>query len=99
MDAKTVIQQLGGPSAAARFFECKPAAVSQWKRNNRIPNARLLHLKAARPDLYSNPDDGLPRLVPAQTVEERRVQDQRVADRRIPDIFETSAIADDEKAA
>ena len=51
MDAKTIIQQLGGPSAAARFFECRPSAVSQWKRNNRIPNARMLHLKAARPDL------------------------------------------------
>jgi hypothetical protein len=52
MDAKTIISKLGGPSAAARFFECRPAAVSQWKRDNKIPNARLLHLKAARPDLF-----------------------------------------------
>lgn len=52
MDAKTIIQRLGGPSAAARFFECRPSAVSQWKRNNKIPRARLLHLKAARPELF-----------------------------------------------
>lgn len=52
MDVRTIIQKLGGPSAAARFFECRPAAVSQWKRENKIPNARLLHLKAARPELF-----------------------------------------------
>jgi hypothetical protein len=52
MDARTIIEKLGGPTAAARFFECRPAAVSQWKSNNRIPHARLLHLKAARPDLF-----------------------------------------------
>jgi len=52
MDAKTIIDKMNGPSAAARFFECSPAAVSQWKRDNKIPKARLLHLKAARPDLF-----------------------------------------------
>jgi hypothetical protein len=52
MDVTFIIQQLGGPSAAARFFEIAPAAVSQWKQKNKIPNARLLHLKAARPDLF-----------------------------------------------
>lgn len=52
MDAKTLIDKLNGPSAAARFFECSAAAVSQWKRANHIPKARLLHLKAARPDLF-----------------------------------------------
>lgn len=55
MDARHIIKKLGGPSAVARFFECRPAAVSQWKRENRIPNARLLHLKAARPDLFGHP--------------------------------------------
>lgn len=56
MDAKTIIEKLGGPSKAARMFECKPSAVSQWKRDNKIPNARLLHLKAARPDLFEHDD-------------------------------------------
>jgi len=52
-----IIQRLGGPSAAARFFECRPSAISQWKRDNKIPNARLLHLKAARPDLFEDQQD------------------------------------------
>lgn len=60
MDARTIIQKLGGPSAAARFFECRPAAVSQWKRENKIPNARLLHLKAARPELFESADHPTP---------------------------------------
>lgn len=61
MDARTIIQKLGGPSEAARFFECRPAAVSQWKRDNKIPHARLLHLKAARPDLFGEPRSGIER--------------------------------------
>lgn len=41
-----------------------------------------------RPDLYPNPGDALPRLVPDEIVEDRRQTDQRrVADRRIPDLF------------
>lgn len=52
MDVTLIITKLGGPSAAARFFECKPSAISQWKRDSKIPKARLLHLKAARPDLF-----------------------------------------------
>lgn len=40
-----------------------------------------------RPDLYPNPGDAMPRLIPAVVVEDRRVQDQRVGDRRIPDLF------------
>lgn len=56
MDARNIIQELGGTSATARFFECRPAAVSQWKRENKLPNARLLHLKAARPDLFALAD-------------------------------------------
>jgi DNA-binding transcriptional regulator YdaS (Cro superfamily) len=52
MDVKNIIQELGGATAAARFFEISQAAVSQWKQKNKIPQARLLHLKAARPDLF-----------------------------------------------
>lgn len=87
MDAKTIIQKLGGPSTAARFFECRPAAVSQWKRDNRIPNARLLHLKAARPDLFE------------PKVEERRSHDQRLGERRALDFFESPVPIEGEKAA
>lgn len=79
MDARTIIQKLGGPSAAARFFECKPAAVSQWKRDNRIPNARLLHLKAACPDLFDQPQtgDNFGGLGEPRTGLERREEDRR----------------------
>lgn len=87
LNVSVIIQNLGGPSAAARFFECKPSAVSQWVRENKIPNARLLHLKAARPDLF----------VPK--VPERRVRDQRTGDRRIPDLFEAAETPEKEKAA
>ena len=52
MDVNIIIEKLGGPSKAAQLFECSPAAVSQWKRDGKIPNARLIHLKAARPDLF-----------------------------------------------
>lgn len=55
MDARTLIEKLGGPTAAARMFECTQSAVSQWKRDNKIPPARMLHLKAARPDLFAQP--------------------------------------------
>ena len=57
MNVRTLIQQLGGPTKAAGFFECTSAAISQWIRENKIPNARLLHLKAARPDLFDNEQD------------------------------------------
>lgn len=57
MDVNLIISKLGGPSKAAHFFECTPAAISQWKRDQKIPNARLLHLKAARPDLFEQKQD------------------------------------------
>ena len=57
MNVKHTIQQLGGPAKAALFFECTSAAISQWIRENKIPNARLLHLKAARPDLFESEQD------------------------------------------
>jgi DNA-binding transcriptional regulator YdaS (Cro superfamily) len=56
MEVKAIIQQLGGPSAAARFFRIRPAAVSQWISKNKIPQARLLHLEAVRPDLFEYQD-------------------------------------------
>lgn len=91
MDARTIIQKLGGPSAAARFFECRPAAVSQWKRENKIPNARLLHLKAARPELFEPSDidqstptgtEQEPGMVFGEFGEPRTGVDRREEDRR-----------------
>lgn len=51
-----------------------------------------------RPDLYPNPGDGLPVLIPAAP-EDRREQEQRVADRRLPDLFEATPPVEGEKAA
>lgn len=52
-----------------------------------------------RPDLYPNPGDGLPVLIPVDAIEDRRVQDHRMGERRAPDLFEAPATVDDEKAA
>lgn len=52
-----------------------------------------------RPDLYPNPGDAMPRLVPTETVEERRVHDQRAGDRRAPDLFVSTESTEGEKAA
>ena len=118
LNVSVIIKNMGGPSAASRFFECKPSAVSQWVRENKIPNARLLHLKAARPDLfgpsaeflewqmtpheiradlYPNPGDAMPRLIPAEVIEDRRQQDQRAGDRRALDLIVPPVLAETEK--
>ena len=47
-----VIEQLGGDVKAAEFFEITRQAVAKFRKQRRFPNARLLHLKAARPDLF-----------------------------------------------
>lgn len=46
-----VVQRLGGPSEVARLNGITPSAVSQWVTNG-IPKARLLYLKAIRPDVF-----------------------------------------------
>ena len=46
-----VVQRLGGPSEVARLNGITPSAVSQWITNG-IPQARLLYLKAIRPDVF-----------------------------------------------
>lgn len=59
MDTEIIIKRLGGVSEVARLCECTPQAVSQWfgidpatKEARFIPNARLLYLKAIRPDVF-----------------------------------------------
>jgi len=59
----------GGPSAVARRFKINPWAVSKW-RQSEVPPKRVLALcrfggwqvtpHQIAPDLYPNPDDGLP---------------------------------------
>lgn len=61
MNSEKIIEMLGGPSEVARLCECSPQAVSQWFGPDpvtgiprEIPNARLLFLKAVRPDVFKN---------------------------------------------
>ena len=51
MDANKVIDELGGTVAVAALCEVSKGAVSQW-RTDGIPNARLMFLKLARPDVF-----------------------------------------------
>lgn len=50
MDAKTIIERLGGTQAVAVLFGIKPPSVSQWKRDG-IPKARMQYIALARPDV------------------------------------------------
>jgi len=45
-----LIDALGGTVAAARLFEVRPQAVSQWRRQG-IPKPRMMFLTLLRPDL------------------------------------------------
>lgn len=59
MTDEQIIAAFGGPTKVAELCECSPQAVSQWfgvdatgiRRS--IPRARLLFLKAIRPDIFS----------------------------------------------
>jgi hypothetical protein len=53
--ANTVIDRLGGTGATAKLCNTSPGAVSQWRRDG-IPQARLMYLKLARPDVFEAPD-------------------------------------------
>jgi hypothetical protein len=48
-----LIDRIGGTVTAAQFFEVRPQAVSQW-RHTGIPRARMLHLRAAKPELFAD---------------------------------------------
>lgn len=46
-----IIDQLGGTVEVARMFNVTKGAVSQW-RDNGIPEARLMYLKLAKPEVF-----------------------------------------------
>lgn len=59
MDYEKIILELGGASEVSRLCEVTPQAVSQWFGINpetgekrEIPKARLMFLKAVRPDVF-----------------------------------------------
>jgi len=47
-----IIDDLGGSAKVGRLCEVSTAAVSQWKKNG-IPQARLMFLQLARPDVFA----------------------------------------------
>lgn len=51
MDSNIIIDELGGTNAVADLCHVTKGAVSQW-RNDGIPEARLMYLKLARPDVF-----------------------------------------------
>ena len=51
MDSNYVIDAIGGTAQVARLCEVTDGAVSQW-RSEGIPKARLMYLKAVRPDVF-----------------------------------------------
>ena len=57
MDANTIINRLGGTQAAADLCRISKGAVSQWRRDG-IPEARLMFLKLARPDVFDEGASG-----------------------------------------
>lgn len=52
MNVNRIVDALGGDVKAAEFFEISRQAVAKFRKENHIPRARMLHLKAARPELF-----------------------------------------------
>jgi hypothetical protein len=48
-----LIDALGGTNEVAKLCDVRPQAVSQW-RSEGIPKARLMYLRAIRPDIFTN---------------------------------------------
>lgn len=57
MTASEIIDQLGGTAEVARLCEVQPPSVSEWRVNG-IPRARLMYLRAIRPDVFQSSTDG-----------------------------------------
>jgi hypothetical protein len=51
MDANQIIDAIGGTIAVAALCEVTSPAVSQW-RTKGIPKARLMFLRAIRPEVF-----------------------------------------------
>jgi hypothetical protein len=58
MTSDEIIARLGGPTAVAKLCDCSPQAVCQWigqdpeGQQREIPKARLMYLRAIRPDAF-----------------------------------------------
>jgi len=53
MNVKTIVDRLGGPAKVARLCGIETTqAVSMWIKRGEIPDARLMYLRAVRPDIF-----------------------------------------------
>ena len=50
--ADQIIDALGGTAAVAKLCEVAAPSVSEWRKRGEIPRARLMYLKAVRPDIF-----------------------------------------------
>jgi hypothetical protein len=54
VDARRVIDQLGGTTAVAKLCEIAAPSVSEWRKKG-IPRAREQFLRVLRPDVFGDP--------------------------------------------
>lgn len=47
-----IIDALGGTGKTAKLFGIQPASVSEWRKTG-IPDARMMYIRLARPDIFS----------------------------------------------
>lgn len=56
-EVNRILDALGGDVGAAEFFEITRQGVAKFRKQGYIPRARMLHLKAARPDLFEQSNE------------------------------------------
>jgi hypothetical protein len=79
-----IIDKLGGTVEVARMFNVTKGAVSQWRENG-IPEARMMYLKLANPELFEQD---------AAANEEHRADPNRRTDNSPPHVMVEHRIGD-----
>ena len=51
--ASEIIDRLGGTFGVAKLFNLAPPSVSEWKAKEKIPEARMMFLRVARPEVFA----------------------------------------------
>ena len=54
MTKKRLLEIFESPSAVAKYFGCRPQAVSQWPDDGLIPENRENQLRLDRPELFED---------------------------------------------
>lgn len=52
IDHRKALDKIGTTGQIAELCEVKSQAVSKWKRDNKIPKARLMYLKEIKPEAF-----------------------------------------------